>query len=152
MKEIVFKCEQWVPNKIEEVFHFFTEAKNLEKITPPHLNFNILKSSTENIEKGTLIDYKLKLYGIPLRWKTKISDYSHNKMFIDEQLKGPYKQWIHTHSFQEQDNGTLIIDQVRYIIPFNFLGNLLLGKFIQNDINKIFNYRKQVITDIFKPN
>jgi len=149
MTDSIFVSETWVPAKIEDVFKFFSEAKNLEIITPPHLNFKILKKSTEKITKGTLIDYKLKLYGFPFKWKTKISELKLNDMFIDEQLKGPYSKWTHTHTFREQDNGTLIIDYVQYKIPLGFIGNATLGRFIKKDINKIFAYRNNYIKEYF---
>jgi ligand-binding SRPBCC domain-containing protein len=149
MTDSTFECEQWVPSNIKDVFIFFAEAKNLESITPPHLNFKIIEMSTENITKGTLIDYKIRLYGAPMEWKTHIREFKENEMFIDEQLKGPYTKWLHTHTFQEKDGGTLIIDHILYKIPFGSLGNLILGNFIRKDIQAIFNYRKNFIKEYF---
>lgn len=150
MSDITFKRTQFVNSPLNEVFYFFSEAKNLETITPPYLNFKILKTSTADIQKGTLIDYQLKLHGIPFKWKTHIKDFQQNKMFIDEQIKGPYKKWIHTHSFKEKDGGTLIEDHVVYKIPLGGLGKLLLGKYIKSDLEKIFSYREKIIEEYFK--
>ena len=149
MQDLIYECEQWVPKTIEEIFPFFAEAKNLEKITPPHLRFHIVGMNTETINKGTLIDYKLQLYGVPFKWKTKISEFEPNKMFIDEQLKGPYSKWVHLHTFEQINGGTLLKDLVHYRIPMGALGKILLGRFIRKDIEKIFNYRKSVIAELF---
>lgn len=150
MSELILERSQWVARPVEEVFAFFSEAKNLEKITPPYLHFSILKTSTESIEKNTLIDYRLKLHGMPFKWKTLINDYVKNEFFIDEQVKGPYKLWVHTHSFIPENNGTRINDHITYKIPFGYIGNLLLKQYINNDLNKIFEYRKKIIEEVFK--
>lgn len=149
MNEIIYTQEQWVKHPISEVFEFFKDAKNLEEITPQYLNFKIVGMNTKEVQKDSIIDYNLKLHGIPFSWKTKISEFVENEMFIDEQMKGPYKKWVHTHLFIEQNGGTLIKDSVSYIIPLGIIGKSLLGKFIRSDIDKIFNYRKQVISKRF---
>lgn len=149
MLEQVFQTKQFINKPISEVFSFFAEAKNLEKITPEFLNFRILKMNTPEIQKNSLIDYQLKLHGIPLKWKTLISEFIPNERFIDEQLKGPYTKWVHTHTFQEKDGGTLIKDHVVYKIPLGIIGKTLLGNYIRNDITKIFNYRYNIIDKHF---
>lgn len=149
MNEVIFKQEQWVERPIEEVFDFFKEAKNLEFITPKYLNFTIQNMNTEQVQKESIIDYRLKLHGIPFSWRTRIKDFVENEMFIDEQLKGPYKKWEHTHTFEVKDGGTLIKDSVVYIIPFGALGKWLMGSYIRKEINKIFSYRGKVIERYF---
>lgn len=140
-----FSVKQYIPENIESVFAFFSEAKNLEEITPSFLNFHIAKMSTEKIEKGTHIDYKMKLKGIPLNWKTLISEWNPPYRFVDEQVSGPYQLWHHTHTFEKLGEGTLISDDVRYKLPLGFLGQMVASSFVQSDVEKIFKFRREVI-------
>lgn len=146
--EGVIEQFQWFNQSIEEVFNFFSNEKNLERITPDILNFKVLSKSTENIEAGTLINYKLSLHGIPIKWVTKIERFEKNKLFVDTQIKGPYKKWHHTHSFKELKNGTLMKDHIIYKLPFGKLGQLIAGSFVKNDIKKIFTHRKKTMAKI----
>lgn len=140
---------QWVNKRPEEIFEFFSNEYNLEKLTPLYLNFEVVGKDTKLIETGTTINYKLKLHGIPLKWKSKIKSFRKNHSFIDEQLKGPYAKWHHYHGFIPSKNGTLIQDHVHYRPPLGKLGLLVAGAYIKNDLNKIFGYRKKVINEIF---
>ncbi len=143
------KVWQWVPRSREDVFPFFSEANNLGKITPEHLVFKIDKMTTEKIKKGSVIDYRLKIHGLPIRWRSVIEDYIPPMRFTDTQVKGPYKRWTHLHRFTEISGGTLIQDDIVYKVPFGVLGDFLMGKLIKDDLNKIFNYRKSKIKEIF---
>lgn len=143
-----YSVKQFVPRDIENVFKFFSEAANLEQITPPFLNFKISKMSTKTIHKGTLIDYKLNLKGIPLKWKTLIADWNPPHSFVDTQLSGPYTKWHHTHRFEKLGNGTLLSDEVRYKLPLGFLGQVMASTFVQKDVEKIFKFRREVIHKI----
>lgn len=145
----LFERYQYIHTDKNQVFNFFSEAKNLETITPPFLNFKITNMSTTNIEEGTLIDYKLKIHGVPAKWKTEISQWNPGESFIDSQLKGPYNKWIHLHEFYKAGQGCLIRDFVRYKVPLGKIGALLTGAFIRKDINEIFNFRKTKIKEIF---
>ena len=113
------------------------------------MQFIVTNKSTPKLQAGTLIDYKLKVHGIPLKWKTRINAFVENVSFIDEQLKGPYTKWVHEHSFTKVKNGTLICDEVVYKVPLGALGNLVAGWFIKKDVNKIFKYRNKVIREKF---
>ncbi|WP_412471597.1 TIGR01777 family oxidoreductase [Halobacteriovorax sp. RT-1-4] len=144
-----FKQVQWVERPLDEVFGFFSDEKNLETITPDSLSFKVLGKSTPQIEAGTIIDYQLSLYGLPFKWKTEISSYDQNNEFTDTQLKGPYKKWVHTHGFKVYANGTLMTDNVSYMVPMGQLGSMVAGAFVKKDINKIFNYRSQKLYKIF---
>ncbi len=146
-EEIIY-AEQYLDLPIETVFDFFAEAKNLESITPPLLNFAIEKMSTSEIQEGTLIDYKLKVHGVPLGWKTLIREWKPPFQFIDEQLKGPYVQWIHLHQFERLGEGTLMTDLVRYRLPLGVLGKLVAGSFVRSDVEKIFSYRRQRVPEL----
>lgn len=141
---------QFIPSDIESVFHFFSEAKNLEKITPDFLNFRIDKMSTPEIKKNTIIDYKLKIHGVPAKWQTQIIEWLPNQKFIDFQNKGPYSLWHHTHSFTQIKDGTLIEDRIKYKIPGHLIGLLFLGSFIKKDVNSIFKHRIDTIKSVFK--
>lgn len=141
----VFYAEQFIPYEIDKIFDFFSNHENLEKITPAMLNFHTEKMSTPRVELGTLIDYKLKIRGIPIHWRTLIRQWDKPVQFIDTQLKGPYKYWSHTHRFSKVKNGTLMVDEVRYKVPLSEIGNLVAGSFVEKDVSKIFAYRRQVI-------
>jgi ligand-binding SRPBCC domain-containing protein len=143
--EFVFKADQYLPAPPEKVFPFFAEAENLEKITPPLLNFKIKKMSTEKIQKGTLIDYRLKIHGVPIGWRTEIQVWQPNKKFVDFQLRGPYKKWHHTHEFEALGPGTWMRDLVCYKIPLGWLGWLCAGHMVRRDIEKIFAYRREAV-------
>lgn len=140
-----YSVKQYIPKDIDSVFSFFSEAKNLEEITPPFLNFHIDKMSTKEIAQGTEIDYKMKLKGIPLKWKTLISQWNPPHSFVDEQISGPYSVWHHTHKFEKLGSGTLISDQVRYKLPLGFLGQAVASSFVQSDVENIFKFRREVI-------
>lgn len=145
-----FLSETWFTQNKEEIFPFFVEAKNLEKLTPDFLKFKVLSKSSQTIQEGTIIDYKLSLYGVPMKWKTLIKDWSPSKQFVDTQLKGPYKLWHHTHDFIDFAGGTLMRDRVLYRIPFGWIGNLGGTLFVQFNVKKIFAYRQKVMSKIFK--
>jgi len=144
-----FVREQLIKKPISEVFKFFSDAKNLERITPPSLSFHIVKMSTQEISEGTLIDYQLKLYGIPLSWKSKIEEWKFNSQFVDTQITGPYAFWHHTHSFEDLNGYTRMLDKVVYRVPMGAIGKFLVGSFIRNDLNKIFDYRYQLVNEMF---
>lgn len=145
----IFQSMQWVSHSKENVFPFFSEVKNLEALTPDFLNFHVVGKSTENIQTGTLIDYKLKIHGVPVKWKTEICDWNPGKKFRDVQIKGPYSKWDHTHDFEGLVGGTLLTDKVIYRLPLaSFGGNLILFV-VESDIKKIFSFRKDKIKKLF---
>ncbi len=141
--------EQWVPRPIEEVFNFFGDAQNLELVTPPHLRFKVLGSTTNPLQAGTLIDYKLQLHGIPFRWQSLIGEWNPVIHFSDTQMRGPYKKWHHTHTFIEQDGGTLIRDHALYRLPFGVPGDTVAYFFVKKDLEKIFSYRVAKVRELF---
>lgn len=152
MAEHILRRSQTLNQSIDEVFDFFSSAANLEKITPPELNFQITTPQPFEISKGTLIDYKLSLRGIPITWQTLISEWNPPYSFIDESLKGPYKQWIHQHTFIANENGgTDMEDIVRYRLPFEPLGDLAHW-FVKRELDYIFNYRKTAVVRLLGRN
>ena len=132
----------------EAVFKFFADAGNLERITPPELNFHIITPQPINIKKGALINYKLTLRGLPLTWRTEISEWNPPYSFVDRQLKGPYKQWIHRHTFTDlPGNVTKIDDQVRYRLPLEPFGDAI-HFLIRKELDYIFDYRQKTVAEI----
>ncbi len=145
----LFQAFQWVAQPRKSVFAFFSDVKNLEALTPPFLGFNVLRKSTEQIHSGTEIDYKLKIHGVPVKWRSKICDWNPEIQFRDVQLRGPYNKWDHTHTFEDLAEGTLLADKVIYRLPLAGLGGNLAASIILNDIKRIFKFRKQKIRELF---
>jgi ligand-binding SRPBCC domain-containing protein len=149
MSQHRIRREIWLPHSREKVFEFFSQARNLEQITPPLLHFHVLTPEPIEMREGTLIDYKLKIRGFPVRWRTKITRWNPPYEFADVQLKGPYKLWDHTHRFLEENGGTRMIDEVVYELPFGPLGELVHRVLVRRDVEEIFRYRNQVIGALF---
>lgn len=137
--------DQYLPLPRGEVFKFFQDPENLEKITPDFLNFHITATSDKELQGGSLIDYRLKLYGIPMKWRTLIQDWQPPYKFTDSQVSGPYKKWVHRHSFEVLGEGTLIRDRIEYKLPMGVLGRLAGGYKVGKDIEKIFKYRRKSV-------
>ena len=133
----------------EQVFEFFSKAENLDKVTPNWLNFKIITSTPIEMKKGAIIDYKLKLYGMPVKWQTEITEWQPPYRFIDVQVKGPYRLWVHEHIFEERDGGTLMTDRVQYLAPGYFLEPIVHKLFVLRDVDRIFRYREKVFSNIF---
>ena len=133
-----------------KVFDFYADAVNLERITPPELRFHIATAQPIDIRQGALIDYRLKLRGLPLIWKTEISVWNPPFEFVDRALKSPYKQWIHRHTFTEiEENKTLIEDEVRYRLPMEPLGDLA-HFFVRRELDYIFDFRQKTVAEILR--
>lgn len=140
---------QLIPGRtLAEVFHFFERPENLEQLTPPALRFVILTPSPIRMRAGTLIDYVLRVHYLPIHWRTMITHYDPPHEFVDEQLKGPYAMWHHTHRFRQVPEGVEIEDLVRYMLPLAPLGELA-HPLVRRDLNRIFNYRHKVIGELF---
>ncbi|TDQ33445.1 SRPBCC family protein [Aureibacillus halotolerans] len=133
---------------IDEVFQFFSAAENLEKITPPSLRFQIVTPLPIEMKKDTLIDYKLRINGVPANWTTRIPVWQPPFKFVDEQLKGPYKTWVHEHTFEEVGDKTIMMDHVAYELPFFPLGEIAYP-FVHRQVRSIFSYRKKTIQQWF---
>ncbi|MBV9216626.1 MAG: SRPBCC family protein [Acidobacteria bacterium] len=145
MAEYVFKRSQEIARPRDEVFDFFSKAENLQRITPPELDFHIVTPMPITIAQGTLIDYQLKLYGFPIRWRSEITVWDPPNEFADTQLTGPYKQWIHTHRFSDLGSGrTSMEDEVCYRLPFEPLADI--GQFmVERQLNYIFGHRRMSV-------
>lgn len=147
MKLHVLEAVTTVPLPIETVFPFFAAAENLERITPPSLRFSILTPLPIEMRQGALIDYRLRLMGIPFGWKTEITRWDPPHEFVDEQLSGPYKVWRHRHRFRAIDGATEIEDRVEYALPFGPLGLVALP-LVKLQLRGIFAHRQRVVRDL----
>jgi len=133
-----FSSEIWLARPIKEVFAFFSDAANLDSITPPWLSFRTVTRQPIEMHAGAVVYYRLRVRGFPIRWRSEITEWEPPYHFVDEQIRGPYRLWIHTHKFESRNGGTLVCDDVRYAVPFDWL----LHKFVvRPDVERIFAYR-----------
>jgi len=136
----------WLPSPLEEVFAFFADARNLERLTPPWLGFTILNPTPVAMEEGVRIDYRIRLHGIPVRWQSRIAVWDPPHRFVDRQTRGPYRAWIHEHRFLADGDRTLVLDRVDYRVP----GGELVRRFlVEPDLRRIFAYRHRRLVDHF---
>lgn len=148
----ILRTRQQVPADLNTVFKFFARPENLAKITPPWLGFNILTPSPIPMRQGAVVDYLIKLGPLPTRWRTLITTFEPPHLFVDEQLHGPYSFWHHTHRFTAKDGGTLLTDEVRYVLPFGPLGDLAHTLMIKGKLTQIFTSRHRTIAALFEGN
>ncbi len=146
MRRFVFEQDTLLPLPLEQTFSFFANAENLEAITPPWLHFSILTPTPITMRQGTLIDYRLRVHGIPLRWRSEITHWNPPYDFTDEQKRGPYRLWIHRHVFTAEGDQTRMRDQITYAV---FGGSLINRLFVQKDVLSIFNHRQTTIQSLF---
>jgi ligand-binding SRPBCC domain-containing protein len=141
--------EQVVPRPLPEVFSFFAEAENLEQITPKWLHFQVLQVNPRPIQQGTIIHYRLRLHGLPLRWTSKITEWNPPYGFADRQMSGPYRLWEHHHRFIAEGDSTRMVDDVSYELPLGPLGRLTHWLKVRRDVEEIFEYRGKKIGQRF---
>lgn len=140
--------EQRLPGTPADVFAFFADARNLEAITPPLLRFRLVTPDPIAMGRGTLIRYRLRVHGVPVSWLTEITEWDPPHRFVDEQLKGPYALWQHTHTFEADGDETIMRDVVRYAIGFGPLGALADALLVRRDVAGIFDYRAQRVREL----
>ncbi len=144
MKVHRLEREQFLSHPVEEVFAFFADAHNLERITPPQLRFRVLTPGPIELRAGALIEYRLRLRGLPLDWLTRIEEWEPGVGFVDNQLVGPYRLWHHTHRFEAREGGTLMRDLVRYALPAWPLGELGQA-LVRRELAAIFDFRRNAV-------
>ena len=149
MKTFRFDATLWLPRPRPEVFEFFADAFNLEKITPPWLQFHVVTAAPIRMQEGAEIEYRLKIRGIPMRWRSRITVWDPPRRFVDEQLRGPYRQWVHTHRFREQDGETVIDDEVDYRLPLPPLGEIAFP-LVRWQLRRIFVFREAAVRRLLR--
>lgn len=150
MSERVLTRSQWVPRPVSEVFPFFSRPENLAVLTPPDLGFEFLTPSPIPMRPGSVIDYRVRPFGVPMRWRTVIESYDPPRSFTDAQARGPYALWHHTHSFAPERGGTRMTDVVRYRLPLGPLGDLA-APLVEREIGRIFDFREKAVAALFPP-
>lgn len=141
--------EQRLARPPDEVFGFFADARNLERITPTFLRFRLVGDVPDELGAGTLIRYRLRLHGIPIRWLTRIEQWEPGRRFADLQLRGPYRYWHHTHEFEPDAGGTVMRDTVRYAMRAGALGELAQRRMVESDLKRIFDHRHDRVAELF---
>lgn len=144
--------EQFIPRPLAEVAAFFADAGNLEILTPEFLHFKILTPLPIDMKTGALIDYQIRLFGIPFRWRTRIEDFDLPRKFVDTQISGPYKLWHHTHLFEEVEGGVKMTDIVKYQMPMGPIGWMVHALHVKKTLTTIFDYRFEKIRQLFPIN
>jgi ligand-binding SRPBCC domain-containing protein len=149
VKVHVLERSQRIARPPREVFEFFADAHNLEAITPDWLRFRIVTPGRIEMRPGTLIDYRLRLHGLPIRWLTRIESWEPGRRFTDVQVRGPYRLWHHTHEFEAGPDGeTVVRDRVRYALPLGPLGELSRRLFVARDLERIFDHRLASVSKV----
>lgn len=139
-------CEVRLPASIDQVFEFFSDATQLERLTPDWLKFSVVTPTPIAMGEGKLIDYRLRVHGVPLKWQSRITCWDPPYRFADEQLRGPYRRWYHLHTFKPDGEGTICRDEVDYDF---FGGPIIHALFVKRDLEKIFTFRTRVLQEIF---
>jgi ligand-binding SRPBCC domain-containing protein len=139
VRTFVHESELFLAVPRDELFPFFGEARNLERLTPAWVRFRIVTPGEIVMRVGTIIDYRLRIHGVPVRWRSRIAAWEPPRRFVDEQLHGPYRRWVHEHTFEEVDGGTACRDRVEYAVPG---GTLIDRLIVRREVGRIFEHRR----------
>jgi ligand-binding SRPBCC domain-containing protein len=148
MRTYQLQTSLWLPQPRQRILAFFSDPKNLERITPPWLRFEILTPTELAVDRGTRIAYRLRIRGLPIRWQSEIINWEPPTRFVDQQTRGPYRLWVHEHTFSEHEGGTIAGDNVVYAVAG---GKLVQKLFVAPDLDRIFHYRRVALEHIFNP-
>ena len=148
MRVHLLEREQLVPRTADEVFAFFAQAHNLERITPSWLRFEVLTPGPIEMGSGTLIGYRLRVHAVPLRWISRIEEWDSGRLFVDRQVRGPYRVWHHRHEFVARAEGTVVRDRVRYALPLGRFGEVAHAAFVRRDLERIFDFRRAAVAEL----
>ena len=146
MADFSLNTEHWLPRQPADIFGFYADAFNLERLTPLWLRFEVVTAAPITMRAGIEIDYRLRLHGWSLKWRSRITDWDPPHRFVDEQIRGPYRTWVHEHTFTPQADGTLVRDYVQYDMIGGWLADRLL---VRRDLKRIFAYRQERLAEIF---
>lgn len=147
MAEHLLERSQVVRSPLEDTYDFFADPRNLEAITPAWLQFRIVEAP-ERLERGSLLRYRLRLFGVPIGWRTEITEWNPPRGFTDTQLRGPYRVWVHEHRLEPAGTGTLVRDRIRYRIPLGPLGLVLNHILVRRWLTRIFDFRAQRMAEL----
>jgi ligand-binding SRPBCC domain-containing protein len=145
-----FTREQFIDRPLPEVFAFYADASNLERITPAWLQFRIATPGPIAMQRGARIDYRIRLRGVTVRWTSEITEWTPPHRFVDVQVRGPYRTWEHTHEFFVVSGGTLVRDAIRYELPLGLIGEIARRAFVAQDVERIFDYRREALAAHFQ--
>ena len=148
MRIHLLEREQLIAAPPRPVFTFFARARNLERITPPWLRFAVLTPEPIEMAQGAEIAYRLRLRGIPISWTSRIERWEADRLFVDRQLRGPYRLWVHRHEFVAAAGGTLVRDRVRYALPLGVLGTVAHAAVVRRDLERIFDFRRDTVRQL----
>lgn len=148
MSTYCLNCELLAQLPLRQVFPVFEDARNLARITPAWMSFEVKTPGRIEMRKGVEIDYTIRWLGLPMKWRTLITGYQPPHMFSDEQLKGPYVLWRHRHTFVETPEGTLVADQVEYALPMGVLGRIAHAVMVKRQLLEIFRYRQSKMPEL----
>lgn len=142
MRRHLLETSQWLPSPLDRTFAFFSDPRNLARITPPSLGFVLKTPGPIEMRAGARFDYRIRLRGLPLSWTSLIEVWEPNVRFVDVQVRGPYRLWRHEHTFEAKDGGTRIGDRVEYELPLYPLGEVVHGLLVRPDLDRIFAFRR----------
>lgn len=142
-----YEIRFWLPRPRGEVFEFFSDVRNLDRMTPGWLRFEVLTPLPVELAEGVEIDYRLRWRSLPMPWRSRITDWRPPEVFTYEQARGPYRRWLHEHRYREQDGGTLVVDRVEWSV----WGETLLGSRVATDVRRIFEHRAEVVRRLLDP-
>ncbi|MBI3234973.1 MAG: SRPBCC family protein [Bacteroidetes bacterium] len=145
----IFQSEITIDRTIDEVFEFFSNAENLNVLTPSNLHFTFITPTPIDIKRGAIIDYRIKLFGVPVKWRTQITKWEPTACFADNQERGPFKLWYHVHTFKAFGSQTIMTDTVHYLSPGGILEFIPHILFVKRQVHKIFEYREKAIQKYF---